>query len=409
MGDTDTNGFRRGRTTRIATLVAVVAAIAAGSFAGAYAIRARGDDSTPHGDSLSTGTPQARTDSEATPAAGADASEPPPVPTATPIPRPPPTSTLSVPWVGVNNWSLAASSDVHDDCGGASQLVLDSKMFRWKAMGVDVVRFAAYQSFGIDANHNRNWTAFDRVFAAAQKYGVHLIPVLGNNYTDCDYWGAYPGAQGKDAGTPVECGGSGNWYDVGYKAPYNGYVTGYRQWVADFVARYSRHPMLAAWELVNEPWGSCIHRFFGDVIGVVRANDPVTPSSLGSGGQGEAWSKGDGYAHETALADWATAHVYGTAEMDPTTQCPGKNCLYSDIADAGALGKPFYVGEAGIDDRTNCDTPQRADEYRARMRAAFDAGASGYVLWAYNERSPAGQFGLDFGPDSPIMRLFAEF
>ena len=63
-----------------------------------------------------------------------------------------------------------------------------------------------------------------------------------------------------------------------------------------------------------------------------------------------------------------------------------------------------FLGHCGL--RVDRSNPR---QYRARMRAAFDAGASGYLLWAYNERAPAGQCGLDFGPDSPLMRLFAEF
>lgn len=423
----------RGRRGGIAAAVAALLVIAGASFAAGYALRANGDGDGARSATAETPSPAAgggstaaaRATAAAPTTAPAQADTPAPAvaataaPRATPTamllpaltpagPRPPPTAGLPVPWVGVNNWALGAASDVHGDCGGASEALLEQKMTRWRAAGTDVVRFAAYQSFATDAAHQRNWAAFDRVFASAQAHGIRLIPVLGNNWTDCDYWGAYPGAQGKDTGTPLACGGSGNWYDIGYRQPYNGYITGYRQWVADVVGRYAHSPALAAWELVNEPWESCIHDFFVDVIGVLRAADPATPISLGSGGGGEAWSRGDGYRRETALADWATVHDYGHPD-DPLPVCPGKNCLRTDLADAGALGKPLYVGEAGIWDDANCDSPARADRYRARMRAAFDAGASGYILWAYNERAPAGECGLDFGPDSPIMKLFAEF
>ncbi len=325
--------------------------------------------------------------------------------------RPPLSTEPPAPWTGVNNWGLAASSDVDENCGGDAERLLEQKMMHLRAAGVDVVRFAAYQAFATDAQRERNWAALDRVFASASAHGIRLIPILGNNWNDCDYWGSYPGSGGKGAGTPVACGGSGNWYDIGYIRPYNGYLTGYRQWVADVVGRYSRHPALAAWELMNEPWESCIHDFFVDVISVVRAADPLTPISLGSAGGGEAWSQGGGYLRETALADWATMHDYKHPD-DPlplTPDCAGKNCLRSDLGDAATLGKPFYVGESGILESQNCDSVGRADQFRAKMRAAFAAGASGFIVWAYNERALAGNCGMDFGPDSPIMRIFAEF
>jgi hypothetical protein len=317
--------------------------------------------------------------------------------------QPPPTETLPVPWVGLNNWALASSSDVNESCGrNAPEQLLEQKMTRWQEAGVDVVRFAAYQSFAIDGGGQRNWTAFDRVFASAQAHNIYLIPILGNNWVNCDYWGEFPESTAKDEGTPLACGGSGNWYDVGYKQPYNGYITSYRQWVADFVGRYASHPVLAAWELINEPSESCIHAFFVDILGLVRAIDPTTPVSLGSGGT-ESWTRDGGYRRETALADWATAHDYG----DPDDPLPGS--VRSNMEDAAALRKPLYVGESGIPESTNCDSVQRADQLRAKMQAAFAAGASGYLLWAYADEPAAEKCGIDFGPASPIMRIFAEF
>jgi mannan endo-1,4-beta-mannosidase len=317
--------------------------------------------------------------------------------------RPPPTETLPVPWVGLNNWALASSSDVNESCGGnAQEQLLEQKMTRWQEAGVDVVRFAAYQSFAIDGGGRRNWAAFDRVFASAQAHNIYLIPILGNNWVDCDYWGKFPELTAKDEGTPLACGGSGNWYDIGYKHPYNGYITSYRQWVADFVGRYASHPVLATWELINEPSEVCIHDFFVDIAGLVRAIDPTTPVSLGSGGT-ESWTRDGGYRRETALADWATAHDYG----NPDEPLPGN--VRSNMKDAAALRKPFYVGESGIRESTNCDSVQRADQLRAKMQAAFAAGASGYLLWAYAEDREGEKCGFDFGPASPIMRIFAEF
>src|SRR3972149_8878359 len=99
-------------------------------------------------------------------------------------------ATLPAKWVGVNSWGLAAAEDAYD-CGGSSathQQTLDSTFSHLKDSGVSVVRFFAFQSYAIGPDGQRNWTALDRVFNSASTQGIYLIPVLGNNWNDCDYW-----------------------------------------------------------------------------------------------------------------------------------------------------------------------------------------------------------------------------
>ena len=323
-----------------------------------------------------------------------------------------PAPALPTRWIGVNNWNLASASDVNPICGSNSERLLEDKMITLKAAGVTVIRMAAFQSFAMDTTTaQRDWTAFDRVFDAARRHGMALIPMFGNNWSDCDYFGARPLRHARDEGTPVACGGAGNWYDAGYRAPYDGYLTGYRQWTQEFVGRYAHSGVVAAWELLNEPWETCIHDFFVDMIGVVRAIDPVTPISNGAGGGGEAWTANGGYLRESVMFDWLTAHDYDNPD-DPlpvTPSCPDGVCVRADLRFAVLLGKPFYVGEAGIRESiAPCDTVQRAEKLRAKMNAAFDAGASGYVLWSYNHTAPPGQCGMDFGPQSPIMQMLRD-
>jgi hypothetical protein len=247
---------------------------------------------------------------------------------------------------------------------------------------------------------------------AARRHDMMLIPMLGNNWSDCDYFGARPLQHARDAGTPIACGGTGNWYDIGYTQPYDGYLTGYRQWAQDFVSRYANSGVIAAWELLNEPWETCIHDFFLDMADAVRSIDPMTPLSSGAGGGGEAWTAGDGYLREGLLFDWLTAHDYDSPD-DPlpiTPWCPDGVCVRSDLRLAVLLGKPFYVGEAGIEELLPpCDTALRAQKLRTKMDAAFRAGASGYILWSYSHIAPPGQCGMDFGPQSPIMQMLREY
>jgi hypothetical protein len=348
--------------------------------------------------------------------------------TTTPTPTPLPTRTatatpgasdLPVPWIGVNNWALASASDVNGLCGDNSQLSLHSKLTTLKGAGVDVIRFAAYQAYAIDGSHQRNWLAFDRVFADAAAHGIHLIPILGNNWADCDYWGVYPGSTARDAGTPVECGGTGGWYDASgapgptgnYKAPYAGYITGYRQWVQDFVSRYKTQSSIITWELLNEPWDSCARSFFIDVTNLIRSLDPVTP--IGLGGNPNGWSPDD---QKLPNVNVLTAHDYS----QPTNPLP--SVVASGLTLANALGKPFYVGEAGLDcnndhigcpsnglvppyPKGSCDESARVPYLSAKISAAFAAGAKGYILWAYSQTQVLGSCSHDFGPQSPVLSI----
>lgn len=316
---------------------------------------------------------------------------------------------LPEPWVGVNVWGLAAAQDVYA-CGGrpaSHQEKLNSTFAHLREVGVDVVRFWAFQSYAIDAGGNRNWAALDRVFAGAEAHGIYLMPVLGNNWTDCDYW---PESLWPDGGQRKDLTG---WYATGYQGTYDGYLTNYRQWVNDIVSRYARHPALADWELMNEPQGdnSALTAFFTDAASDVRAADPVTPISLGTIGGGQPGLDGPKYGAMLTIPDvtWATAHDYGyqTDPLPISPSCPYDwNCIRTDIRDAQALGKPFFVGEAGD---SGCDTSAKAANYAAKMRAAFDAGAVGYLLWAYDDNTPPANCGYGFGPNGEVIKIFADF
>jgi len=301
--------------------------------------------------------------------------------------------------VGVSDWGLAAAEDVYD-CGGSSTLhqeTLDATFSHLRASGVDVVRFFAFQSYAINSSGQRDWRALDRVFASAQAHGIHLIPALGNNWVDCDYWplSLYPyGGQRKDITS---------WYSTGYRSPYDGYLTSYRQWVTDIVGRYSGHPTLVAWEIINEPRENTtvMSNFITDAVQLIRAQDPVTPISIGCIGHGEPGFYGAEYRLQHALPGigFATVHDYRTDDPLPSE-------VATDAAYAAELGKPFFVGEMG---RDGAFTAAKIDMYRAKMRAAFQAGAVGYLLWAYKDDIPASSSGYDFGSSSPIMSLFSEF
>ena len=306
---------------------------------------------------------------------------------------------LSEPWVGVNVWGLAAAEDIYD-CGGRRAThaeTLESTFTNLKAAGVDVVRFWTFQSYAISDGGQRDWRALDSVFAEAETHGIYLIPVLGNNWTDCDYW---PESLWPDGGQRKHETG---WYRDGYQVPYDGYLTDYRQWVTDAVGRYRGHSTLVAWELINEPTEhpTVLTSFFSEVIALVRAQDSLTPISLGCLCRGEEGFAGPDYRAQHALPGVGLATVHDYVSDDPLPQQVDSAAMY-----AAELRMPFFVGEMGRDGPFN---EAKIDMYRSKMRAAFDAGAVGYLLWTYKDDTPADAPGKYFGAQSPVLQLLSEF
>ncbi len=313
----------------------------------------------------------------------------------------------SPPWIGMNVWGLAAAADVYS-CGATAaphQQSLDATFEHLRAAGVSVVRFWAFQSYATGPDGQRNWAALDRVFAAAEARGVWLIPVLSNNWPDCDYWpvSLYPsGGQRKDAG---------DWYRTGYRLPYDGYQASYVTWIDEVVGRYGSRGRALAWEVANEPQArstsasdrQVFEAFLAAAVARIRANDPVTPVSLGSMGTGQPGFEG---AHYGALltrlgVDLATAHDYDFPDEDlPRGSGCAYNCLRADFTAAAQARAPLYIGESGIQ---GCDA-YRSERLMRKMEAAFAAGARGYVFWAYREDAALEGCGFDIGPHSQLLQ-----
>ncbi len=270
---------------------------------------------------------------------------------------------------------------------------------------IQVVRVAAYQSLATTSQGLRDWTGLDNMFAAVNTAHIKIIPILGNNWVDCDYLGARPTYCGSSSAgkgcTGTTCGNS--WYDTGYTTATDGYPESYQTWATEVVSRYAGNPAIAAWEILNEPWGHCVHNFFVDMSARIRAADPTTPISLG-GSESGGWD----YRTENSLPNvtWATYHYYGHA----LEALPAGEQL--DLSIAQSLGKPFYVGENGIqasDLAGACDTQQRADLFVQKIAASFAAGASGYLPWVFSYTQALGSCSYNFGPASPVMQIFGQF
>lgn len=311
-------------------------------------------------------------------------------------------------WIGVNVWGLAASRDVYG-CGAsdADQSELLQQTFRHLSnAGITVVRFWAFQSYATNEDGRRDWSALDRVVDQAEAQHLQLIPVLGNNWTDCDYWplSKYPyGGSEK---------GMTNWYQDAYRQPYDGYRSSYETWIIEVTRRYAGRSAIAMWELVNEPQArstspadtAAVASFLMNARDTVREIDPHTPVSFGAIGNGEPGFDGLRFRQLARESDVVSVHDYGRPdEALPREGCE-MNCLRSAFRDAALEARPLYIGEAGID---ACDTAARATKLIAKLRAAFEAGAAGYVFWAYDERARPQDCGFDFGPESPLLEAIA--
>jgi hypothetical protein len=215
------------------------------------------------------------------------------------------------------------------------------------------------------------------------------------------------------------------WYQSGYRSPDPGYGLSFRDFAAAMAARYRDEPALLAWQLVNEAEpkkddGSCdeaaaagaLRAFSDDVVAAVRgAGDPhlVGLGSMGSGQCGLSGSADYRYVHAGAL-DMCEYHDYS-----PMQAVPGDawNGLATRVADCAAVGKPLFVGEAGVPAGIQADGstgPVTADTL-ARRAALFDdkltkqtaAGVAGFLVWQKATSNGDGFTVLDGDPVEKVL------
>jgi hypothetical protein len=268
----------------------------------------------------------------------------------------------------------------------------------------NVVRTALYQKDG----NNGTFTDFDRYLASAKKHGLFLIPILVNEWKDCE-----PSVSSKTL----------SWYQSGYTQTNDGYPLSYKDYVKAVVKKYANEPTIAWWQLVNEPDGrnvdnSCneaqattaLKNFADTMTLTIKTIDPNHMVDLGSiswcGGQGTDFQTV--YSGNTDICD--VFHDYSGATVVSPTQ------LQNQLAACKALSKPTYIGEAGIcadvDGTGKCTgtvtsttLQQRANFFDKKIAAAFEAGVSGYLLW--NKAIESKNF--DVGITDPTDETLAKY
>jgi hypothetical protein len=325
-------------------------------------------------------------------------------------------------FTGVNAFNLATYPGFNAGCGG---YVEDLDAYFSKLRPNSVVRFWAFQGAAATnvTTKKLDWSSLDRVVNAAQKNGMKLIPVLGNQDGHCDD-GHY-----KDKA----------WYSGGFNQSFNDLGNGltpmpYLDYVKAVVTRYKDSPAIAMWEPVNEPAaGDCLSgtgyqcyehleckdeagsatamkAFFDTVGGAMKAIDPNHLISSGTLGNGQCGTVFEDYklVHSSSGIDVGSYHDYDAVD----SPVPGDpwNGLQKRIDQMTSLNKPLYIGEVGmIAGGSGCmSLSDRQIKMKAKMDAQFGAGIAGFTPWSYNGGTSAG-CNYDFGSSDQLVTLLHDY
>ena len=287
--------------------------------------------------------------------------------------------------------------------------------------GVTVLRFWASQTYTQGATY---WGGVDRVLAAAKATGIRVIPVLEDGPGNCT----------TSSGTSPKSGYQGDtWYSDGYKQPYGNATLSYRVYVARITAHYADDPTILGWMMMNEAdtskrdtlTRSALVDFATDMVGVIRAADPNHLITVGTQSNGAPGASGADFSAVYGVkgVDFAEVHDWGYwgSDSEPMPGGTGSTppsptslaCVVPSapigcsFALAAKLDKPLIVGEAGITGVTAAERSTRARELRAKMDAAFGAGASGYLIWSVTTGETDGYDVLTTTNDPLIPQLRA--
>ncbi|MSR64569.1 MAG: hypothetical protein EXS18_02170 [Verrucomicrobiae bacterium] len=295
----------------------------------------------------------------------------------------------SLRFVGVNCFRLAEYSD------RAGEIFTTFEEY-----GIKVVRFWAFQSHC--GSSGTDFSRFDAIVAAAHKHDVLLLPVLDNHWSACTH--------GTKAKSP-------QWYSSGWQTePIESLP--YRDYLCAIGSHFQNEPHILAWQLMNEPEVypdtaksfSALRSFASGASRELRRVDPNHLISLGLLGIGQPATTGGKFQalHKAGAIDIVSAHDYGyiNEPLPGQTWERMENSLYANLCDARSLGKPFIATESGISlSWLDGDQFRRAELFCAKLRAFFDAGGVGYILWNYE---PTLETEHGFDANDPVMEVIRQ-
>jgi len=315
----------------------------------------------------------------------------------------------------------AAASDTYS-CPGAVRLddaELDAAMRQVRRAGGSVVRVWAFQSY---TRGGADYSGLDRVLTSARAHGLKVFPVLENQWRDCSRPQAGPLSEVQN----------GTWFTAGYRAPLPGHSLSFREYARRITHHYRDDPTIVAWSLINEaetvPTDSGSESelvgFARDMAAVVHEAGPHHLLTLGTQANGAPGASGVDFRDVYGLPglDFAEVHDWANRGSDDlampgapagsTLPDPG-TCVRTDaplacsFALARELGKPIIVGEAGIAADGALARDTRARQLRAKLDAAFGAGASGYLVWQLNSVDTDG-YGVLVGSRDPVFAVLRD-
>ncbi len=263
--------------------------------------------------------------------------------------------------------------------------------------GVNALRFWAFQSY---TDGGTDFSSMDRVIDYARRYNVKLIPVLENHWEDCTESGEKESA----------------WYDQGYKYPYGNYPLSYREYVEIMVARYKDEQAILLWQLMNEAESEDaqpLYSFAADMSGLIKSLDQNHLVSLGTMGTGQPGTDNENFIHLHRISTVDIVEAKDYAHDTEPWPSSGFHSLHRAFSIAQDLGKPFFIGEAGISIDEDTSAEERAALFGDKIAAAFDQGVTGYLIWEW-DNSPE-NFGRSctegycVTEGDPVLDVIAEY
>ena len=287
------------------------------------------------------------------------------------------------PWrpIGYNQYRLTSQPGGYvcdPGYGAISDASLGRRLDEMRDAGANTVRTWFFQSY----YEGGGWAPFDRVLRAAAARGLHVVPALVNHYPDCEP----PSGGTKSIG----------FYESAFRSPGYGYKLSFEEYARLVADHYAADRTVAFWQLVNEAEAcgsggpAALRSFASEMRAQLRAVDRNHLVSLGTIGTGQCGTTGDDYRTVHEVVDVCEVHDYGA----PQTALPGDdtNGIARRVRQCTDLGKPIFVGEAGIQSDVNADggssgtttaeaLRRRAEFFAAKIGAQLRAGMDGYLIW----------------------------
>jgi mannan endo-1,4-beta-mannosidase len=281
--------------------------------------------------------------------------------------------------------------------GAISDASLDERLDDMKAAGANTVRTWFFQSY-YDA---AGWAPFDRVIEAAATRGMSVVPVLVNHFPDCE---------------PAHAEKTRDFYDSGFRSAGAGYLRSFKAYARMVAEHYASERAIAFWQLVNEAEtknGGCsadaaavLRTFAKEMRDELRSVDSNHLVSLGTIGTGQCGASGEEYKSLHEVVDICEMHDYNAA----STALPGdaSNGFAARLQQCNDLGKPIFVGEAGIvadvgagGESTGTISATTLDRrgtfFAGKLRAQLGAGMDGYLIWDKLVENSDSPFNLNSG------------